>query len=142
MQSLIRTVGLLAVAMILCPATAVSSFAQEENPIVAAVKSQVEDSSKPFTMFVLITVKKEAGPKFETAFAKAIVETRKEKGNRTYDLNRSSKSPQKYIVYERWANLDALRVHMKTPHIKTLLTDIGDLLQEAPEVKVFLPVAE
>ncbi|MBM4071578.1 MAG: antibiotic biosynthesis monooxygenase [Planctomycetes bacterium] len=114
----------------------------KEDPIVAAVKAGLKNPAKPFTMLVIVKVKEDAGGKFESAFAKAQVETRKEKGNRTYDLNRSAKSPAEYLVYERWQDLAALQAHMKTPHIKTLLSEIGDLLAGPPEVKVLVPVGE
>jgi quinol monooxygenase YgiN len=113
-----------------------------EHPIAAEVKKQVKDTSKPFTMMVYLKVKEGAGPKFETAFAKAIKGTRKEKGNKAYDLNRSAKDPAEYIVYERWQNLAALEAHLKTPHITTLLEEVGDLLDGMPEVRVFVPAGE
>lgn len=138
MRYLLPASVLLAIAALVA-----TSLAQEkEDPIEAVVKANLKDPAKPFTMFVRVTVKEGAAAKFETAFAKAMVATRKEKGNKAYDLNRSSKSPAEYIVYERWQDLAALQAHMKTPHIKALLAEIGDLLESPPEVKVFVPAGE
>jgi autoinducer 2-degrading protein len=114
----------------------------QENPIEKAVKAALKDPSKPFTMMVHVKVKDGAGAKFEAAFAKAIIGTRKEKGNKAYDLNRSIKSPNEYIVYERWQDFAALQAHLKTPHIITLLSDISDLLDGPPEAKAFVPAGE
>ncbi|MSQ97316.1 MAG: antibiotic biosynthesis monooxygenase [Gemmataceae bacterium] len=114
----------------------------KENPIATEVKANLKDPTKPFTMFVHVKIKVGAGSKFEAAFAKAIVGTRKEKGNKAYDLNRSVKAPNEYVVYERWQDLAALQAHLKTPHITTLLTEIGDLLDGPPEVKALLPAGE
>jgi quinol monooxygenase YgiN len=113
----------------------------QNNPIEREVKAHLKDPGKPFTMFVRVKIKHGAGPRFEAAFAKAITETRKEKGNKAYDLNRSENGTE-YIVYERWDNFAALQFHLKLPHITTLLEQIGDLLDGPPEVKVFFPAGE
>ena len=118
----------------------VSVQAQDEDPIVSEVKKQLKNTNKPFTMVVFLKVKKGAGAKFEKAFAKAVAGTRKEKGNITYELNKAPKYPNDYVVYERWKNLDALKFHVKTKHIKNLLAEIGDMLVEPPVVKVFVPL--
>ena len=115
---------------------------EKPNPIVAEVKANLKDPSKPFTMLVFIQVKEGSEEKFEAAFAKAIAGTRKEKGNLAYQLNRDVKKPGAYVVYERWTDLAALDAHLKTPHLVTLRKDTGDLRVGASEVKVFIPAGE
>jgi quinol monooxygenase YgiN len=114
----------------------------KENPIAKEVAANLKNPSKPFTMVVRVKIKDGAAGKFEAAFAKALAATRKEKGFKAYDLNRSVKTPTEYFVYERWQNLAALQAHLKTPHITALLAEIGDLLEAPPEVKVFMPAGE
>jgi quinol monooxygenase YgiN len=114
----------------------------KENPIVGFAKKHLTDGTKPFTLVVIVKVKEGAGEKFETAFAKALTATRKEKGCITYDLNRDSKDAQHYVVYERWKSLAALDRHMKTEHIKTLLEALPELTTGAPELKILVPAAE
>ncbi len=137
-----RGIAALSVMLVIVAMTGPVPGQDKEDPIEAVVRASLKDPNKPFTMLVMVKVKKGAGAKFEAAFAKALVETRKEKGNKAYDLNRSTKSPGEYIVYERWENLEILQGHMRSPHIKTLLSEIGDLLAGPPEVKVFVPVGE
>ncbi len=119
-----------------------ASAQQKENPIVAAVKANVKDPSKPFTMLVYIKVKEGAAGKFENAFAKAVTETRKEKGNLAYDLNRSTKNPNEFVVYERWRNLTALEAHLKSAHIQALFAATGDLRTGPPDAKILVPAGE
>lgn len=114
----------------------------KEHPIETMVKANLKDPTKPFTMLVHLKVKEGENKKFEIAFAKAVVGTRKEKGNKAYDLNRSAKSPNEYVVYERWQDLKALQEHLKAPHIATLLAEVGDLLDGPPDVKVLIPASE
>jgi quinol monooxygenase YgiN len=115
------------------------SAQEKEHPVVAAVKANIKDASKPFTILVHIKIKDGAAAKFESAFASAVAGTRKEKGNLAYDLNRSTKNPNEYVVYERWQDLAALQAHLKTPHIQALFAATGDLRDGPPQVDVLVP---
>jgi quinol monooxygenase YgiN len=115
---------------------------EKTDPIIANVKANLKDTSKPFTMLVLLKVKAGNEEKFEKAFSKAVEPTRKEKGCKAYDLAREAKAAGQYVVYERWADLAALDAHIKSKHIQTLLGEIGELLASPPEVKVYVPAAE
>jgi autoinducer 2-degrading protein len=118
-------------------------FGQDEpNPIAAQVKASLKDPAKPFTMVVLLQVKDGMQNKFETAFAKAVKETRKEKGYLSYDLNRDAKDGSRYMVYERWKSLADLESHLKAPYITALLGELKEMLAGPPEVKVLLPAGE
>ena len=122
--------------------TASAPAQDKEHPIEAMVKANLKDPTNPFTLLVQLKVKHGENKKFEAAFAKAVIGTRKEKGNKAYDLNRSAKSPNEYVVYERWQDLKALQEHLKAPHFATLLSEVGDLLDGAPDVKVLIPASE
>lgn len=115
---------------------------KDENPIVTSVKAALKEPSKPFTLVVHLHIKDGTQEKFETAFAKAVKGTRKEKGCITYDLSRDAKDPTRYMVYERWKSLADLEDHLKTPHITTLLSELKDMLADPPEAKISLPAAE
>ena len=136
---LIRTTPLLLSALFLV----MPAYAQEkENPIEKEVKASLKDLKKPFVMLVTVKIKDGTAEKFEAAFAKARTATRKEKGNKAYSLVRSTKVKNEYVVYERWDNFAALQAHMKTPHLTALLTEVGDMFDGHPDVKVFVPTRE
>jgi quinol monooxygenase YgiN len=125
------------VALILLDSSARSQ--EKPNPLLAQIKAGVKDPTKPFTLIVQLQVKEGSEGKFETAFARAIPPTRKEKGCLAYDLNRDARKPTHYLVYERWQNLAALEAHLKSAHITTLLREVGDLLAGPPEGRILLP---
>lgn len=116
--------------------------AEEPHPLIGQAKASLKDTSNPFTMIVRLQVKDGSSEKFEITFGKAIGPTRKEKGCRAYELNRDAKTPNQYIVYERWQSLAALESHLKTPHITTLLMELGDLLAGPPEFQFYVPAGE
>ena len=134
-----RLAWMLAVLLLL-PAAAAAQ--EKENPILTFVKSKVKDPDKPFTLIIALKVKEGEDKKLEEAFAKAVKATRKEKGCITYDLSRDTGDASRYLVYERWKSVDALKMHLETEHIKALLAALPELLRGAPEPQVLTPAAE
>jgi quinol monooxygenase YgiN len=127
-------------SLVLC--AALTPAADPDHPVVAIVRAAIQDPSKPFVLFVQIKVKDGTGRKFKEAFAKVAKESRKEKGNRAYDLSRSTKNPNEYLVYERWDNLAVLAAHLKTPRFQEAAAAIGDLGYGSPVIGVFIPVGD
>jgi quinol monooxygenase YgiN len=119
-----------------------ASAEEKESPIAARVKAAVKGSDRPFTLVVRFKVKDGAAAKFEAAFAKAAQETRKEKGNRAYDLNRDTQTPTQYLLYERWHDLAALEAHLKMPYLATLREQTADLQAGPPEVSILVPTGD
>ena len=128
--------------MILFLVIAPCAIAQERHPIAAQVAAAVKDTAKPFALAISLKVKDGEADKFEAAFAKALKETRKEKGCVSYDLNRDPKEAGRYLIYERWKDLSALEAHLASAHIKTLLETLGGVVDGAPEARVLVPAAE
>ena len=112
------------------------------NPIETEVKESLKDLTKPFVMIVSVKIKDGGAEKFEAAFAKGRAGSRKEKGNLAYEMSRSAKSPNEYIVYEKWKNFEALQSHFKEPHFTGMIAEVGDLLDGHPTVKVFIPTGK
>jgi quinol monooxygenase YgiN len=129
------------IALVLSPVPRIIGD-EKPNPVITKVKASIKDPTAPFTLIVHFEAKEDAGPKLEAAIAKAIKATRKEKGCLAYDLNRSSKTPTKYLMYERWKSLPALEAHLKSEHFATLLKDLGDLLASPPEFHVLIPAGD
>jgi quinol monooxygenase YgiN len=116
--------------------------AQDENPIVALVKSKVKDKTKPLGMVVTFKVKAGQEKAFENACKPCVVGTRKETGCLGYFLNHDAEDPTVFMAYERFKNVAALEEHAKTKHVEELLKQIGPLLDGAPTVKVYTPAGE
>jgi quinol monooxygenase YgiN len=127
-------------SLILC--TVLSPAAEPEHPVLATVRAAVQDPTKPFVLAVHIKVKDGAGPRFERAFVEAAKESRKEKGNRVYELSRSTKNPNEYLIYEHWDNLAALAAHLQSAHFQKAIAAVGELGDGRPDIRVLAAVGE
>jgi quinol monooxygenase YgiN len=121
---------------------AVAAAQDKEDPILALVKSHLKDPDRPFTLAIRLQAKDGAGDRLEAAFAKSRRETRREKGNLAYDLNRDTAEPSHYLVYERWKSLADLESHLKTSYVKALLAELPELTVGTPEFHVLIPAGE
>ena len=113
----------------------------EMHPVTQAVKRALETdggpTDKPFTLIVRIDT--DAPKEVIAAFRKATPKTRKEEGNKAYQLHRSADEPDTFLLYERWRSLDDLDRHLKSDYIAELLAVLE--AKASIELKVMRPVA-
>ena len=63
--------------------------------------------------------------------------TRKEKGNISYTLYKSSDDEETLMYFEEWTDIESLRAHLKTQHILDAREARKEMLAAPVEVKVF-----
>jgi quinol monooxygenase YgiN len=57
-----------------------------------------------------------------------VIETRKEDGCLSYDLNQDVLDKSKLVFVERWTGMDALKAHFHTPHMAAWREKAADLV--------------
>ena len=63
-------------------------------------------------------------------------QVRAEEGCLAYDLHRVSGDDDRFVVLERWASLEALAAHGRSPHMKEFGSQAAGLMAAAPDVTV------
>ncbi len=75
---------------------------------------------------------------FESIFRELTAGVRaNEPGNRLYQCFRSRKEKSTYVVMEIYENDDAIGVHRKSDHFRTLGAKMGPCLAGPPDVQMF-----
>ncbi len=64
-------------------------------------------------------------------------ETRKEAGCLTYVFSVDINAPRVMRIFERWESMDALKVHLKTPHMATFGAAVGKIQPKSVEIKAY-----
>lgn len=81
---------------------------------------------------IVVLARMQTQPGKEAAFVKAFLSTvpisRAEAGCLAYEVNTDLTDSTKFVIYERWADRDALRAHIKSPHMQALLAEIPTLI--------------
>jgi quinol monooxygenase YgiN len=114
----------------------------EEHPIIALVSGKVTDPRRPFTIIADLAALSGRGGEVAAAIADSGVVglTRAEPGCLEYDISRDSETPDRFVAYERWRDVMALRAHLQTAHFAAVGAALGGLLAGVPSVRVLTPV--
>jgi quinol monooxygenase YgiN len=114
----------------------------DEHPVIALVRSRVPDPRRPFTIIADLAAHPGRGGEVAAAIAGsgAVGLTRAEPGCLGYEISQDSDAPDRFVVYELWQNLAALRAHLGTAHFAAVGAALGGLLAGTPTVRVLTPV--
>ena len=91
-------------------------------------------------LFASITPKPEHVADLEAALRHMVTHSRKEAGNRRYDLLRRADGTPGFHVYETYVDEAAVQAHRESAHYVAFRGKIGDWLAEPVDVKVLTGV--
>jgi len=111
---------------------------QKLHPLAEEVQSKLGNENRPFIMLVKLKVQAGLEASLKSAFETPLQETVKEEGNQHYQLIQKTDESSRFIVIEHWKSLQALNEHLHQPYLTQLLENIDPILDQPPEVDVFL----
>ncbi|QGY29234.1 putative quinol monooxygenase [Pantoea cypripedii] len=79
----------------------------------------------------IFTIKPGSEDQAEKLFRGVIEETLKEPGCMTYQLNRDSQNPRRFIWTEEWQSQALLEQHLNAPHIVKLFGELPPLVEHS-----------
>lgn len=82
------------------------------------------------TVVAKLVVKKDAIESVKSELLKLVAPTRQEEGCIEYRLHQDNADPCMFIFYENWHDISCLEKHINSPHFKSYLAAVGDLLAE------------
>lgn len=82
--------------------------------------------------FVAKSGKEEA---LKSVLSGAVAPTRRELGCYQYDLLANPQNPREFCFVERWEDDKALDQHLDTPHVKSMLAQVQDLVEGPPDIR-------
>ena len=95
-------------------------------------------------MLVVVAVMKAKagmGQEMEKALKEIIPKVETEKGTHAYTIHRAKKEPEKFLLYEKYRDKEALKEHSSTPHFAELFGKIGPLLDGSPVIDMYEDLA-
>jgi quinol monooxygenase YgiN len=94
-------------------------------------------------MIVIAKLKAKDGreAKVEKALRDMVGKVEKEEGTLIYTLHRARKDPGRFLFYEKYKDIQALKAHNSTPYLKELFDTLEPLLTGAPEIEMYEELA-
>ena len=86
--------------------------------------------AEPIVNFARLLAKAGKEEALKAECLKMIEPTRAEAGCISYDCHQSDENPSVFFFHESWADRDAIKQHMATPHMKSLDEAMADLSVE------------
>lgn len=104
--------------------------------------SENEGTEEKKPMEIVMNIHKKVKPEcieaFKVAFAKCKAETLKEEGCLDYGYYQSPEDSTEFLIYENWANDEALNKHGQTAHLKLLQEQITPMCDNSQMKKVYV----
>lgn len=91
-------------------------------------EAPVEYPAESRNVLVHLTVKPGMRARFLEVFAKAMAPSRGAPGNLAFDLYAIEGKEEEFILYERWASVEAHEAHLVQPYNAALSGPLGDVL--------------
>ena len=70
-----------------------------------------------------------------------VAPTRAENGCVQYDLHEEENQPGHFLFFERWTSAQALEAHLASPHIASVLPELGPILAQPARISKFRQTA-
>jgi quinol monooxygenase YgiN len=67
--------------------------------------------------------------------------SRRDPGCINYDLHHSQDDPASFLFHENWASREQLEQHLAKPDLQAVLSRLGALVAEAPEITLWDKIA-
>lgn len=89
-------------------------------------------------MIVVATLRAQAGKEkgLENVLTATVGPARKDHGNNAYSLLRVTDTEDEFILVEGWDSKADYDAHMASDHTAALIAALGDLLAEAPQIRI------
>ena len=129
---------LLGAACMLMTSCMYTSQSKKEGENKMEITSRMEIKPLEIVMNIHKKVKPECIEAFKVAFAKCKAETLKEEGCLDYGYYQSPEDSTEFLIYENWANDEALNKHGQTAHLKLLQEQITPMCSSSQMKKVYV----
>jgi quinol monooxygenase YgiN len=86
------------------------------------------------------TIKQGKEEEFKALAEKLINESRKEKGNVSYNLYQDVNNLKILTFIEEWENQDAINIHNNSKHFTSIVPQFAELKESQPEINLYKKV--
>ncbi len=97
--------------------------------------------STPVTVIALVRAKPGNETELRQLLVSMVEPTRREAGCLNYDLHQSADDATRFVFHENWVSKADLDRHLASPHVTSVLSKVGPLLAEAPQITLWGKIA-
>jgi quinol monooxygenase YgiN len=85
---------------------------------------------------VVVSVRPEQRERWLEVLRMNATQTRAEDGCESYRIAEDLETPNRFLIVEQWATMEAQYNHFRNPQFAQLMGSLGDLIAEPPDVSI------
>jgi quinol monooxygenase YgiN len=97
----------------------------------------MKSETTPLTVVALFRSKPGKEAQLRELLTTLLAPTRVEEGCLNYDLHQGAEDPGRFLFHENWRSKADLDRHLGTPHVTGVLSKLGELVAEAPQIQLW-----
>jgi quinol monooxygenase YgiN len=94
-------------------------------------------NTKTLTVVAQVTAKTGKETEVRNGLLSLLAPSRLDPGCLNYDLHEALGKPGSFLFHENWASRAELETHLQQPHVQSVLTNLGGLVSEAPQITLW-----
>lgn len=120
--------------------TAPSASKEIVQAIVERVSNQLQEPDAPFTLMVQIQAKPGFIDSVIASYSEQARQAARNPGSLVYELNQDTEESTKFVLYERWANLDAFIAHETASYTLEHFERVASMLEASRQLSILSPL--
>ena len=117
-----------------------SSAEETVNAIVAKVSDRLERSDEPFILMVQLQAKPGFIDAVVASYGEQARQAASNSGSIVYELNQDTKDSTRFVLYERWTNLNAFIAHETAAFTIKHFERVAPMLEDSRQLSVLSPL--
>jgi len=108
--------------------------------IIKRVSNQLQEPDAPFILIVQIQAKPGFVDSVIASYREQARQAASNPGSLVYELNQDTDNSTRFVLYERWANLNAFIVHETAPYTLEHFERVASMLEVFRQLSVLSPL--
>lgn len=108
--------------------------------IIERVSNQLQEPDAPFTLMVQIQAKPGFIDSVIASYSEQARQAISNPGSLVYELNQDTDESTKFVLYERWANLDAFIAHETASYTLEHFERVASMLEASRQLSILSPL--
>lgn len=108
---------------------------------ILIVSNSMSSNSIPVTVMAVMRAQPGKEAELRSLLMSLVAPTRTEVGCLNYDLHQAAEDPARFMFHENWVSKADLDRHLASPHVTAVLSALGPLVAEAPQMSLWAGIA-
>ena len=118
----------------------IPSAEETVRAIITKVSDRLENQNEPFILMVQLQAKSNFVDAVVASYGEQARQAANNPGSLVYELNQDTENPTRFVLYERWTNLNAFIAHETAAFTLEHFEKVAPMLEDSRQLDVLSPL--